>query len=148
MRSDERDEQLQQVSETFHGDKSDCTNMPEVWRLHLSCEILYFTNYKTLPEYFYYKRIYKKSGLKISWRGWGKNKAHTQLRLSLFPQNKETFLNSLWPMPLSSMVPQVLSSWLQRILYNLNNPQRSCIYPCQGWVTHISKKRHPNTLGR
>lgn len=151
MRSAKRDEVkavlLQQQSVTFHGDKSDCTNMPEVWRLHLSCEILHSTNYKTLPEYLYYEILYQKCGLKISCRGWGKNKEHTQLRLSLFPQNKETFLNSIWPMPLSSVVTQILSNWLQGISQNINNPQRSCIYLCQGCVTHISKKGHSNTLG-
>lgn len=39
-------------NQTFHGDRSNCTNMTEVWGLHLSCEILYSTNYKLSQNTF------------------------------------------------------------------------------------------------
>jgi len=55
VRTDEKDEDkvplLQKQSETFHGNKSNYTNISEVWRLHLSYEILYSSNYKMLPEH-------------------------------------------------------------------------------------------------
>lgn len=43
---------LQHQSGMSHGSKNNSTKISEVWRLYLSFEILYFSNYETLLEHF------------------------------------------------------------------------------------------------